>query len=162
MALPSMYWHTMECLSTWHDLAASTFLHAWHILALLGTPYRTLALTGNPWHTYYLFIYMHFNPVLPCISLTLPKTPQLSHICMPWHLACIGIHGMHHHVLPFLSTPLHVGIRYNSLAYVGTLQQSLVWPRISWNVLTLHGTPILPMVIRSSHWPKHETSFFAQ
>lgn len=110
MALPNIYWHTIECLSTWHDLEPSTFLHAWHILALLGTPYRTLALTGNPWNPYYLFIAMHFNPVLPCISLELPNTPYLSHIGMPWNLACIGIHGMHHHVLSFLGTSLRVGI----------------------------------------------------
>ena len=63
MALPNMYWHTMECLSTWHTLA------------LLGTPYRTLALIGNPLHPYYLSIAIHFNPVLPCIALELPNTP---------------------------------------------------------------------------------------
>ena len=76
-----------------------------------GTPYHTVALTGNPWHPYYLFIAMHFNLVLPCISLELPNTPWLSHIGMPWHLSCIGINGMHHHVLSFLGTPLRVGIR---------------------------------------------------
>ena len=75
MALPNMYWKIMECLSTWNDFAPSTFLDARHTLTLLGTPYRTLALTGNPWHPYYLFIAMHFNPVLPCISLALPNTP---------------------------------------------------------------------------------------
>ena len=72
---PNMYWHTMECLITWHGLAPRTYWHALHTLALLGTPYLTLALTSNPWNPYYLFIAMHFNPVLPCIALALPNTP---------------------------------------------------------------------------------------
>ena len=75
MALPNMYWHTMEFLSTWHSLTPSTFLHAWHTLALIVTLYPTLAFTGNPLHPYYLSISMHFNPVLPCIAPELPNTP---------------------------------------------------------------------------------------
>ena len=141
MALPNMYWHTMECLSTWHDLKPTTFLHASHTLALLGTPYRTLALTGNPLHPYYLSIPMHFNLVLPCISLELPNTPQLSHIGMPWHPTCIGIHGMHHHVLSFLGTPLYVGIIQNSLAYVGTPWHFVVVISMAQHFLACHHTP---------------------
>ena len=115
------FWLSLTCIGTYQNaLELGMAQHLIH-LCMHGTHQHSLEITGNPGHPSYSLISMHFNLVLPCVSLALLNTPSLKLIGTQHVLACLSTQNI-------LACLLYINIAWNFLACVGIVQNSLAFP----------------------------------